>query len=144
MRCRSVETVLLAIALGSFAMAQEVTTQPMATSAPSASTQPAQLDPTQPDPRLRPFLSSAGSSTRPSAEKSALPRITKRAFLQTDNHEPEALLDIEGSGMFSIQKGSTVTITTRQGASLTIRITKLSADEIEIETPATGQKVTLR
>jgi hypothetical protein len=73
-----------------------------------------------------------------------LVRITKRAFLQTENSEPEALIEIEGSGTVSVKKGSTVSVATHQGKSVTIHVIKLSPDEIEIEVPATGEKITIR
>jgi endonuclease YncB( thermonuclease family) len=71
-------------------------------------------------------------------------RITKCAFIQTDNHEPEALVEIEGSGIVSIKQGCTLSVTTRQGQSVTIRVIKLAPDEIEVEVPATGEKIAIR
>jgi len=124
------------------AVAQDATTRPTATTSPSATTEPSAADPTQPDQRLRTFLNPP--STRPAVEKPALVRITKRAFLQTENSEPEALIEIEGAEMVSVKKGSTVSVASRQGRPVTIHVIKLSSDEIEIEVPATGEKVTIR
>ncbi len=133
----------LAIAVATMAAAQEATTQPTATSGPSATTETAAADPTQPDQRLRTFLNPP-AATRPAVEKPALARITKRAFLQTENSEPEALIEVEGGGTVSVKKGSTVSVPTHQGKNVTIHVVKLSPDEIEIEVPATGEKITIR
>jgi hypothetical protein len=138
-------TAFFAICIATMAAAQETTTQPADTSGPTATTEPStatQTDPTRADQRLQAFLKPA--TTKPTAEKSKLVRITRCGFVQTDNHEPEALIEIEGAGIVSVKTGSTVSVATRQGQSLTIHVIKLAPDEIEIEVPATGEKATIR
>jgi hypothetical protein len=46
--------------------------------------------------------------------------------------------------MVSVKEGSMVSVATRQGRPITIRVLKLLPDEIEIEVPATGEKATIR
>ena len=149
----NVWTILLALGIGSAAMAQEPTTRPADAGVPvvldarPAATQPAGADPTQPGLRLRAFLNAApGSAGRLVAEEASLPRMVKRGFFQTDGGKPEALIEIDGAGLFSVQEGSTVSVTTSQGATLTFRVTKVSADQIEIEgvDSAAGRKITVR
>ena len=139
---------VLAAAVASYAAVAAPTTRPAtlpATApAPPAPVQETRLDPTRPSEKLRPFLNPLGSATQPAAKDAPLPRIVKRAFLQAGKRPAEALVEVNGSPLISIQQGSTITVTTQQGASLTIRVTKLSADEIGIELPATGQKATIR
>ena len=138
---------LLAIFIATMAVAQtaatkpSAATKPAAASSPAATTAPSGADPTQPDPRLWMLLNP--STTRPAVEKSALGRIIKRAFIQTENHEPEALIEIDGSGTVVVKKGSTVSIASRPGQSVTIHVIRVAPDEIEIEVPATGEKATI-
>jgi hypothetical protein len=143
---------LLAAAVASYAATPGPTSRPTTrpTTAPSpapAPPPPAQetrLDPTRPSDKLRAYLNPQAGTTQPAAKEAALPRIIRRAFLQTGSRPAEALVEVNGSPLISIQQGSTITVTMQQGGSLTIRVTKLSVDEIGIELPATGQKATIR
>ena len=116
-----------------------------ATTPPATQPATAHQDPTQVNPKLRQFLVSGGAATTKAQARPTLGKITRRAFIEAEHHEPEALISVAGdAALLPISAGSTLTIPSARGQTVTIHVTKLSAEAIEIEVPATGEKVTVR
>lgn len=151
MTTRGIYVILAAMAAATWAAAQQPQSPPAspasspaaATSRLAASSSALARDPTEAPARLKTYLGSPGAP-RAAVDRAAWPRITKRAFVQVGSQPPEAIIDVDGAGTMTIRAGSTITIATRTGEAITAEITRLSADEIEFQVAATGQKITLR
>lgn len=154
---RPVLAVALTLILTTAALADPPTTQPADPEAPvvldaspvaSLPDTARSADPTQASPRLRAIL--AGSTAGPGryeTQEPVLPRMTKRAFIQIDGSEPEALIEIEGMGLVSVRQASLFSVATAGvGLTLTFKVTRLAADGIDIEgtDTAEGRKITIR
>ena len=98
-------------------------------------------DPTSMGSKLQSALNLSSASK---VKNAAAPRITKRAFIDVENHAPEAVIELEGLGLITIVQGSSIPMTLRTGTSVTFRVVRLTAELIEIEIPGTGQVLTIR
>lgn len=118
----------------------------LAADPPATDTAPAGAaaqDPTQTSASLQAFLNASEHTTARSAE-GVLPSIVRRAYIEVDGRPPEAILDIGGMGLLTVREGSSATLRSANGGAVTVRIARLTADETQIEIPATGATFVVR
>jgi hypothetical protein len=121
---------------------------PPATSDATATTAtPAARDPTVPSVSLRSALDksqrAASASARP-VPPVKLPEIVRRAFIQVAGKPAQAIIEAGGTTRHTIVAGSQFTVDAGLGASLALRVVRLTADEIEIEIPSLHQTLVIR
>ena len=127
-----------AVAPESVASGQPATTPPPAVALPTR-------DPTLPNAELRAALDKSGHSTAGAGHAAMkAPEIVLRGRIQLAGQPVKALIEVGGKGLYAITEGAKLTVDNGHGESLTLQVSRLTLEEVEIEIVGLHQKVTVR
>jgi hypothetical protein len=130
-------------AAGGFAADLPPATQPSPADVTQPLVAPPQLrDPTEADSSLKQALDSIRA---PGANGRSLsvPQVVNRGMVLVSGKPPEALIEVQGAGLFFVHEGSVVTAGSSD-QNVVMRIVRLSADGIEIEIASQKQRLIVR
>jgi hypothetical protein len=100
-----------------------------------AATSQAVRDPTEADARLRQAMDARRPGDLPATRPvPKAPRVIRRGFVQVVGQAPEALIEVQGAGIYLVRDGDIVkTSAGTNEATVVLRIRKVAPDGIEIE-----------
>lgn len=110
---------------------------------PSPTNSQGPSDPTQPSPLLQEVLRGSGSTGQPKNQPQKIPNISLKAKVIVADRPAVAMLDIEGT-YYTVQQDAELVFASPTSGTISMTVTKLDRNEIQIELTPLNQTLILR